>query len=142
MNFGRCYPAVPGYVYDKYMTLVVFIALNACHNSLHTVITADSSDVTKQMMQRREVKRKAQSRRILGLIMIFMFFVILWLPIAVTFTIDYRQQLPAWVYVFLLTVAWINSSVNVFLYGYTNQLYRHAFKCILTCKFSQINTRG
>ena len=93
-------------------------------------------------MERREAKRKAQSRRILGLIMIFTFFMVCWLPIAVTFTIDYRQQLPGLVYVLLISIAWINSCINVFLYAFTNQLYRHAFKCILTCKFSQINARG
>jgi len=68
-----------------------------------------------------------------------MVFMVCWLPIAVTFTIDYKQKLPGLVYVTLISVAWINSSINVFMYGYTNPTYRHAFRCILKCRFSEIN---
>ena len=66
---------------------------------------------------------------------------ICWLPIAVTFTIDYQQQLPGLVYVTLISVAWINSCINVAMYAATNPTYRHAFSCILKGRFSQINSK-
>ncbi|XP_067942277.1 melatonin receptor type 1B-A-like [Watersipora subatra] len=91
-------------------------------------------------LKRQRAKQRAHNRRVLGLIAIFTIFMICWLPIAVTFTIDYKQQLPGLVYVALISVAWINSSINVFLYAFTNQTYRQAFTCLLKCRFSEINS--
>ena len=97
--------------------------------------------ISNEQLKRQRAKQRQHNRRIMGLIAIFTVFMLCWLPIALTFIIDYKQQLPGVVYVTLISVAWVNSCINVFLYAFTNQTYRHAFRCILTCNWSKINSQ-
>jgi hypothetical protein len=100
-----------------------------------------SSSEVREPTDAEKAKGQKEQKRIIGLIAIFVIFVSCWMPLMVTYIIDYKQQLPSTVYVLFMTAAYINSSVNFYLYAVTNLQLRYVFKCILTCKFSSINRK-
>lgn len=119
---------------------VVKLLFQNISTSVFLLLGKSAAGVRLNQQQTKQLaKRKAHNRRIAGLIVIFMIFVICWLPLAVTFIFDIWQTLPGWLNVSLMACAWMNSSLNVYLYAYTNQMFKHSFKCILTCKIAEIN---
>ncbi|XP_074657272.1 melatonin receptor type 1A-A-like [Tubulanus polymorphus] len=65
---------------------------------------------------------------------IFIVFVIMWMPWAVMNMVGTTNRHPKWVVLVLLNLGHGNSAVNSFIYGATNRTFRRAYEDILLCK--------
>ena len=77
-------------------------------------------------------------RTILGMLMVFIVFLICWSPLVVGYVIDYYGRWPADAYVTMIGIAWLNSGLNTLLYAWLNSNFREAYKLLLTCKWGQL----
>lgn len=63
-----------------------------------------------------------------NIIVINLVLIVCWMPIVVQFFVDIRGELPAFVYHIEMTFIYLNSAINVLIYGVVNQTQRQAYK--------------
>ncbi|KAK2149199.1 hypothetical protein LSH36_463g06036 [Paralvinella palmiformis] len=70
---------------------------------------------------------------ILALFIIWLAFVICWMPLLLVYSVDYYKLIPANYYQVALALAFANSAINPLLYGMLNRDFRKAFIFMLKC---------
>ena len=55
-----------------------------------------------------------------------------------SYVFDYYGRLPTSIYVIFISVAWLNSSINIFLYAGLNQNLRDAYGQLVRCQFKKL----
>lgn len=73
---------------------------------------------------------------------IFMAFVVTYLPISMLYAADTARQLPYWAYFVGVATLWSSSSSNWLIYGLMNASYRKAYVELLCGRRARANGRG
>ena len=72
---------------------------------------------------------------------IFLAFMTCWTPYAVIVVVDYTDQLPHQVHLYILLLAHLHSSLNGIIYFFTNQHFRHSYEklfLLFTCQLERL----
>ena len=65
---------------------------------------------------------------------IFVAFVICYLPLSIVYGIDTKRDFPYWMYFIGVTLLWMSSSINWMIYFCTNHRFRMAYTDTLCCR--------
>ena len=65
------------------------------------------------------------------IIVVFVSFVVSYLPLSLLYGVDTKRQFPYVVYFFGVALLWMSSSINWVIYGCVNRQYCHAYKYVL-----------
>lgn len=83
--------------------------------------------------QKEKEARKKTMNVIKSLFTIWITFLSFWMPLILTYKIDYYSSLPNGVYHIFYALAQSNSTLNFLIYAMTNRNFREAYKRTLTC---------
>lgn len=80
---------------------------------------------------------KTERKIFITLSYVIISYLIFWFPFYVTWDIYafYPDIVPPLVYTVMFWMTYINSTLNPFIYAYTNKIFRHTFLKILRCQF-------
>ena len=60
------------------------------------------------------------------------------MPSELTYLYDFWGKLPAILHTHLISIAWMNSANNIFVYALLNNNFRVAYRKLLTCKWNEL----
>ena len=112
------------------------------HHEISTVDRTMKSSTSKKQKRTDENRYNKTERKIfITLSYVIISYLICWFPFYVTWDIYafYPDIVPPLVYTVMFWMTYINSTLNPFIYAYTNTVFRHTFLKILRCQFKWLN---
>ena len=122
-----------------FTTVIVFLPLFIISYSFLRIFLHVRAS-KKRLLKEAGIDRKVGSERSSGgtiarlattLSIIFAVFIVCWLPYSLLIVIDFDDSLPMEVYLYALLLAHMHSTLNSFVYYFTNPHFKHGYQLVL-----------
>ncbi|ELU17244.1 hypothetical protein CAPTEDRAFT_188220 [Capitella teleta] len=107
----------------------------ASHQTGPTAIKSTTNENVQTLQKKKQKESGKQMRAVIkNMFVIWMTFMLFWMPLVMTYKIDYFSNVANEVYHVLFAIAQSNSAVNFIIYCAMNKNFREAYINILTLK--------